>query len=273
MVRKVYSMYFSGTETTKKTVEFIGKKLSEKLKKDFEIIDFTPLKQREKIWEFSENDLVVFGTPVIAGRVPNVLLKFFETIKGNGSLAVPIVLFGNRNYDDALIELTDILKNDNFIPVSAGAFIGEHSFSEILGKGRPDKDDFNIMENLVSKTVENIETEKYKNNSLKVKGEKPYRYYYQPRDSKGVHIDIRKVKPKTDMEKCNKCGICADLCPMGSISKENPEIINGICIKCCACVKRCPEKAKYFDDKGYIYHKEELELQYAGTRKEPEIFY
>ena len=48
--------------------------------------------------------------PVYAGRIPNLLLlKYLTSVKGNDALAVPIVLFGNRNYDDALIELRDIL--------------------------------------------------------------------------------------------------------------------------------------------------------------------
>ena len=58
---------------------------------------------------------------------------------------------------------------------------------------------------------------------------------------------------------------------MGSISKENPSEITGICIKCCACEKKCPTGAKYFDDEGYLYHKTELELEYT-RRAEPEIF-
>lgn len=104
-----------------------------------------------------------------------------------------------------------------------------------------------------------------------VKGEKPYRWYYQPRDSKGNTIDIRKVKPKTDMELCTNCGYCAEICPLSSIEKDSVDVVNGICMKCCACVKRCPQKAKYFDDENFIYHKEELELEYS-RRAEVEIF-
>ena len=51
---------------------------------------------------------------------------------------MPVVLFGNRNYDDALIELRDLLQADGFGCIAAGAFVGEHSFSRTLGAGRPD---------------------------------------------------------------------------------------------------------------------------------------
>lgn len=72
--------------------------------------------------------------PVIAGRVPNVLLKFLDTLQGGGALAVPVVLYGNRNFDDALIELRNILQDRGFYAIGAAAFIGEHSFS---GSWRP----------------------------------------------------------------------------------------------------------------------------------------
>lgn len=271
-MKKIWSMYFSGTGTTERLVKKLADSLGKRLGAERENIDFTPKHSRERGYIFSQEDLVVFGLPVIAGRVPNLLLKFLGTIKGNGALVIPIVMFGNRNYDDALIELRDILITDGFIPVGAGAFVGEHSFSNKLAKGRPDEQDFEMVEVLADKIVENIKTKKYLNEKLYVKGESPYRWYYQPRDSKGNPIDIRKVKPKTDMEKCDRCGVCAEICPMLAIEKESIDIVSGICMKCCACVKKCPKGAKYFDDKNFIYHKEELEKEYE-RRAEVEIFY
>ncbi|MPN11374.1 hypothetical protein SDC9_158675 [bioreactor metagenome] len=83
-------------------------------------------------------------------------------------------------------------------------------------------------------------------------------------------IDIRKVKPKTN-DKCNNCGICVKVCPMGSISSENVREYTGICIKCGACIKKCPQNAKYYDDENYLYHKKDLEEEFQ-RRAEPETF-
>jgi len=98
----------------------------------------------------------------------------------------------------------------------------------------------------------------------------PYRGYYWPRDRQGIPVDLRKVKPLTSAD-CNDCKVCADVCPMGSISHDNVREYTGICIKCGACVKKCPQQAKYYDDKGYLYHKRELEEGFA-RRAEPELF-
>ena len=125
-VDKIRAVYFSPTETTRKITTATAKGLSKTLKTRFEEYDFTLPEARTRTLQFSDSDLVVFGTPVYAGRVPNILLPYLNTIQGNGALAVPIVLFGNRDYDDALIELRDILENNGLHTIAAGAFVGEH---------------------------------------------------------------------------------------------------------------------------------------------------
>ena len=88
-MRKIYGMYFSGTDTTKKIVEFLADRLSQYLQGEKRIYDFTLPAARKGYPEFTEDDIVVFGTPVIAGRVPNVLLPYLRTIRGNQAAAVP----------------------------------------------------------------------------------------------------------------------------------------------------------------------------------------
>ena len=65
--------------------------------------------------------------------------------------------------------------------------------------------------------------------------------------------------------------MCVEICPMGSISGEDVRQYTGICMKCVACIKKCPHHARYYDDEGYLYHKKELEEMYE-RRAEPEIF-
>lgn len=257
-IKKVWGVYFSPTGTTKRTVEKIADTIEKECHLKKEIFDFTLPSAREGSPMFDENDIVVFGVPVYAGRVPNVLLKYLSTIKGNGAFAVPVVLFGNRNYDDALIELRDILENNGFKTIGAGAFVGEHSFSNILAKGRPGEEDLNLAEQLGKETIKKLEADTLISPVFVEGIPYPYRGYYQPRDRKGNSVNILKVKPVTE-DNCINCKICVKVCPMGSISLENPTIVSGICIKCGACIKRCPVQAKKFIDGGFIYHKVELE--------------
>ena len=273
-LEKIWAVYFSGTGTTRRTVERIAGGIASWLNLPAESVDFSRPAVRQETLGFGEKDLVVFGTPVYAGRVPNVLLPFLQKrIVGGGALAVPVVLFGNRNYDDALIELRNILAADGMHPIAAGAFVGEHSFSRVLGADRPNAEDEALMDEFAARVAAlaaGLDAAPVK--SVAVRGQEPLRPYYTPRDRAGNPINILKVKPKTDLSRCGGCGLCADLFPMGSIDPADVSAVRGICIKCCACVKGCPTGAKFFDDAGYLYHQHELEAQYARPA-ENEVFY
>lgn len=275
--KKVSGVWFSPTGTTEKTVSAIIESIQKNLKNDCELnkTSLTLPREREDPLVYKSDDIVVFGVPVYAGRVPNILLKYLDTIKGNQAIGIPVVLYGNRNYDDALVELSDIMRKNGFKVMAAGAFIGEHSFSQILGRKRPDKDDIEKAKDFgikISDKIKNMDRDIDIDIDieLKIKGNQPYRSYYRPRDINGEFYDFRKIKPKTN-DRCIDCKICVSLCPVGSIDLDDVSKISGICIKCGACVKKCPVEAKYYDDANYLKHKNELEEEYE-SRKEIEIF-
>ena len=273
-INKVTGLYFSATGTTEKVVTLLAEKLAELLTPghDADLFDFTLPSARLFTQRFGKGDLVVAGTPTYAGRVPNVLLPYLnENITADGALAVPVVLFGNRNFDDSLIELKGIMEKNGFIPAAGGAFVGEHSFSYKLAAGRPDDEDMKKAADFAEAIAEKVRTTDESDFvPVKVKGEDPVRPYYTPRDRNGNGIDIRKVKPVTGPE-CDRCRTCVSVCPMGSIPADDPSQCTGICIKCGACVKKCPMGCKYFTDENYLYHMHELEDMYA-RRAEPELF-
>lgn len=290
-ISRIYKIYFSPTGTTEKVVSALATSLASSLAtalrsalpakhSALEVCsyDFTLPSARESFPQLTAEDLVLFGMPTYAGRLPNLMLPYLkEYLQGCGALAVPVVTFGNRNFDNSLIEIRDLLETHGFHTIAAAACSCEHSFSYELGAGRPDEDDITEIRNFACRIVSKL-VEGFDNGSGGSNGGAPiatpvavpgvpagqdHGGYYQPRDRHGVFIDIRKVKPLTAMEKCTQCGFCAEVCPMGAIDHEDVGSVPGICIKCGACTKKCPTQAKYYEDPGYLYHKTELEEMYA----------
>ena len=189
-IKTVWAVYFSGTGTTEKVVTAVAKTMAGQLGAAEKKFCFNLPKDREDELSFGPEDLVVMGVPVYAGRVPNLLLPYIrDKVKGNGALAVPVVLYGNRNFDDGLMELRNVMNDNGFHPVAGGAFVGEHSFSKILGAGRPDAEDMALVEELAQKAAQKVkELAQAPQQPVEVEGCDPIRPYYTPRDRHGEPI-------------------------------------------------------------------------------------
>ena len=235
------------------------------------VTDFTLPEQRDQVWEFQPDELTVFATPTYAGKLPNKLLPFIRAgFAGNGAPAVALVTFGNRSFDNSLAELCDCLTGDGFRIAAAGAFAAQHAFAEI-GVGRPDEQDLAALNVFGQEILQKLRARKrLPAATLTVPGSADAPYY-KPLCLDGSPAVFLKAKPKTDPALCDGCGLCARLCPMGSISREDPAEVPGVCIKCQHCVVSCPKGAKYFDDPAFLSHKAMLERNYA-RRAEPQWF-
>ena len=188
--------------------------------------------------------------------------------QGNGALAIPLVSFGNRAFDDALIELRNLLEADGFHTVAAGAQPSQHAFSALLAPGRPRADDLAAWQAFGREAAEKVRALAAPPAApIAVPGRDPVGPYYIPLGTDGQPVRFLKATPKTAMDKCTHCGLCAKICPMGSISPEDPAAMIGICLKCQACVQKCPTKAKYFDDQAFLSHVSMLEASYGAPKE------
>ncbi len=272
-VTTVWAAYFSPTGTARTVTEALGKTLAHLGGLPFKTFDFTLPKAREAAPTFTAGDLVVLGSPVYAGRIPNLLAPYIASFQGGGALGVPVVLFGNRAFDDALMELRNLMEESGFRTLAAGGFIGEHSFGRLLGTGRPDGADLALVTKFAGEIWTKLAglSADMPHEPVPVPGNHPVGPYYRPRGADGNFIDIRRVHPETG-EDCIDCKSCARRCPMGSIPEENVKAVTGVCIKCNACVKGCPVEAKFFTDPNYLFHRDDLVEKYAGERKAVSLF-
>lgn len=294
-IERIWAVYFSPTGGTKKVVTTLAKDLAQELQKEMQELDLTKPENREKVYPFSEKDLVIVGTPVYAGRVPNKLLPDLEKcLEGNDAAAIPVSVYGNRSFGDALMELKLLLQEKGFRPVGAAAVVSRHAFSDKLAAGRPDEEDMEEMHTFAknvaailrgktqhidagAKAGADVEADRMTESNaaasdgVSVPGNQPVGAYYIPLQEDGTPAKFLKAKPITNIEKCRQCGICAAACPMGSIDVSDAAQVTGVCIKCQACVRICPQHAKHFTDEQFLSHVRMLEKNY--TRRAENYFF
>ena len=260
-IKKVYALYFSPAGTTRKLTDTLAAALAASFEVELETVNITSPAAREETHAFAAGELVVCGSPTYAGKLPNKLLPYWKgSLQGNGALAVALVTFGNRAFDNSLAELCACLEADGFHTVGAGAFACRHVFSDVLAAGRPDQDDFAELAKLGAAVATRIAKANEYPAPPEVPGDADAPYYI-PKGADGEPKNFLKAKPKTSDE-CIQCGVCVAVCPMGSIDPQDVSSVPGLCIKCHACVRECPMGAKYFDDEAFLSHKAMLEQNF-----------
>lgn len=232
--RSVKTVFFSPTGTTGKVVAAIGRGLAAESLESFDLT----LPGASLPGEATVGDVLIVGVPVYAGRVPALAVERLRELRGNGAYCVAVVVYGNREYEDALLELKELMTAAGFRVIAGSAFIGEHSFSTKdlpIAPGRPDTEDLlvanefgNRLQKMLSGYTVTDTTE------VHVPGESPYK----------EGMGNLPFTPETDHDRCTLCGTCAEHCPAGAIRLgDRVETDADLCILCCACVKNCPEQA------------------------------
>ena len=241
--------HFSPTGGTKKVADAIARGVSMPvcevdLTGDVSAMDLTP----------GENLMAV--VPVYAGRVPGIALERLSKIRGNGQKAVAVVVYGNREYDDALLETKNALEANGFSVAAAGAFIAEHSIVRSVAAGRPDAEDVEIATEFGRKVMQKLDAL----GSVEVPGNRPYAQH-----------PPTPFHPSAN-ESCVKCGLCAGKCPTGAISPEEPRTCDGdLCINCLRCVQVCPLQCRSMPEQFMAWITDMLSKNAAGYKK-PVIF-
>lgn len=251
----IHIVYFSATGTT----ERITNAIADCLGGEYRSYNMTIAPHKEIRIE-SPEDTVLIGTPVYAGRVPKIAAEGLQRLHGCGQKAIAVCVYGNRDYDDALVELCDIVEACGFTTVAAGAFIARHCIFPKVADNRPDNPDMEKIGEFAALCAERIAGRSLFD-PKSVKGNRPYL------TPAGVPIH-----PKSSKTSCRLCGKCASNCPTGAIDTEKPYLTdNSKCISCCRCISICPYEVRAFGGLLYKIAGWKFTKDYL-RRKEPEWF-
>lgn len=245
---KVTTLYFSATYTTRRVVEAVATVISGEVV----AYDITNDAATDEI-TIPADELLVVGVPVYAGRVPAMAVERIRRFKGCSTPAVLVAVYGNRHYDDAVLELHDITTACGFCTVAAGAFIARHSIFPKVAATRPDADDIALIKDFAAKAVARLTTGY---GVIDIPGNRPYKV------PGGIPVW------PTASRKCTACGACARLCPTGAINVASPRGVDKEkCIKCGRCIVVCPAKARRFYGVKYSLAAARFNSVFAARRE------
>jgi len=263
-IRSITLAFFSPTETTAKIVNKIAQGIHPDI---ITAINLTPPGARNQDFGPLNDELTIIGTPVYAGRVPPEAGRRLRRIKGNNTPAVVVVVYGNRDYEDALLELRDIAVEQGFRPIAGAAFIGEHSYSNEtapIAVGRPDDQDTETAKRFGESIKGEISKFKTFDDmpALHVPGNFPYKKW----------VERSEMAPVTVESLCTLCAECAAACPTAAIIVGDSVVTStNECIRCSACIKKCPTGARKWES-AWIDQVRKWLNENCRQRKEPQIY-
>lgn len=133
----VFEIVFSPTGGTQKVSGLVAGALD----KNTVTVDLTDSGLDFSAVSMTEDDVAVISVPAYAGRIPAVVADRLGMVRGNGARAVLVCVYGNRAFEDTLVELEDVAKHAGFRVIAAVAAIAEHSIARQFAAGRPDAQD------------------------------------------------------------------------------------------------------------------------------------
>lgn len=257
-IAKINLVYFSPTGSTKKVLKLMGERWTEEYEATVQEMNLTAKASENETWHFAEKELVFIGVPSFGGRVPATAAERLNHMRGSNTPAVLVTTYGNRAYEDTLLELRDIVRKNGFVVVAAAAVVTEHSIFHEIASGRPNIEDRGELWHFagkIQKTLSGIEDIR-SGVTLSLPGNRPYKEY------KGILL-----KPEAGKQ-CTRCGICARECPVGAISEENPLKMDAErCISCMRCVHVCPQHSRTAGGLVYAMAQKKMKKVCAEARK------
>ena len=225
---KLAEITFSPTGGTQRVADIVAGEFEGTLCR----VDLTDAKADLGEVALTAEDIAVIAVPSYGGRVPATAAERIGKISGNRARCVIICVYGNRAYEDTLVELKDIAAESGFKVVAAISAVAEHSIMHQYAAGRPDDKDGAELREFAAEIMQKIRAGA-DGEDIVLPGNRPYK-----------KAGAAGMVPKANGS-CTNCGLCAEKCPVQAISRENCKITDKTkCISCMRCVAVCPQAAR-----------------------------
>lgn len=176
-------------------------------------------------------DAAIFAVPCYGGRIPPTAVQRLERVRGRQTPAILCVTFGNRAFEDALLELADRVQANGFRVIAGCAACTEHNIMRVFGRGRPDERDLGEIRDFARRAAQKLE--RGEKSAPTLPGNRPYKAYH-----------AAQMPIQVDGQTCARCGLCAGKCPVKAISPDGQQTDPAACISCMRCIQICPHGSR-----------------------------
>jgi ferredoxin len=222
-------------------------KLIKESSKDREIM-IKAISEKDEIIK-NETNMPVIGIyfPCYYGSMPNLVKRFVTKLHISPESYIYSVVTAGGNTGYCNKELSTLLE-DRGLTLSFGEDIAYSSnympgwYYKYIYKS-PEKiilnlDKFKMQAQKIAKTILNKEKVEVKGSYVGYKLPKLISQSYLVKDTRPHDREY------AISEKCNKCGLCAKVCPVENIEINNKShIFKHKCQRCLACIQYCPKQA------------------------------
>lgn len=177
---------FSPTGTSRRVAEEIAEVFSN----EKTIVDLCEETLGEM--QIGKEDICIFSAPCYGGRIPQTAAERLSHIHGEQTPAIVLITFGNRAFEDALLELADSVEKNGFRVIAGCAVSAEHNIMHIFGQGRPDSLDWKEIRRFSNAAVEKINAGETERPLLP--GSRPYKEWHGGKPHFGERKDMREMR-------------------------------------------------------------------------------
>lgn len=246
---RTIEIIFSPTGGTERVARIIGGRWGGEV----ETIDLSDPQADFSQCAIAPEDWALVAMPSFGGRAPVAAMERLKRLRGNGAKCTLVCVYGNRAFEDTLIEMADAARESGFQVSAAIAAVAEHSIMPRYASGRPDAADEAQLVQFADQIARRATSQPA------IPGKRPYK-----------KAGGSGLIPKAGKD-CNRCGLCAAGCPVRAIDPRTLAADAKACVSCMRCVKRCPRGARRVN--GAMVAVASLALRKAcSARKENELF-
>ena len=130
---QLFELVFSPTGGTRRVADLLAGELPGAAL----LVDLTDPAQAFGSVRIDAQDLALIAVPAYGGRVPAAAAERLRAVQGNGARAVLVAVYGNRAFEDTLVELEDLARQAGFRVAAAVAAVAEHSIDRATAARPP----------------------------------------------------------------------------------------------------------------------------------------